>query len=248
MGLVKDSNSVIWAKILSPIVVYEPRNNQGENIVGKPNPPYYPDEKPSPSPSEEPTVSPSTEPTNNPVDFKDIKDHWAEKEIVELVEKDIIKGVTEDEFMPDKSITRAEFTALIVRTLGLELADYKNGFNDVKETDWFAQEIQTALENRIISKDEMFRPNDTMTREEMTKVMVEALKKATGEENLEKADLNQFKDANEISGWATEYVAEALHTGLIKGISEDEFSPKTNATRAQGAVMIHRLLGMIAKG
>ena len=43
-------------------------------------------------------------------------------------------------------------------------------------------------------------------------------------------------------------VAEALHTGLIKGMSDDEFSPKTNATRAQGAVMIHRLLGMIAKG
>ena len=146
--------------------------------------------------------------------------------------------MTEDEFMPDKSITRAEFTALIVRTLGLDVVDYKNEFSDVKETDWFAQEIQTALENRIISKDEMFRPNDTMTREEMTKVMVEALKKATGEEDLEKADLGQFKDAEEISGWAKEYVAEALHTGLIKGISEEEFSPKTNATRAQGAVML----------
>jgi len=247
-----DGSLDIWTRTLNPIVVYE-ANGTGEedekpNIVGKPNPPYYPDEKPSPSPSEEPTVSPSTEPTNNPVDFKDIKDHWAEKEIVELAEQDIIKGVTEDEFMPDKSITRAEFTALIVRTLGLQLADYKNGFNDVKETDWFAQEIQTALENGIISKDEMFRPNDTMTREEMTKVMVEALKNATGEEDLEKADLGQFKDENEISGWAKEYVAEALHTGLIKGISEDEFSPKTNATRAQGAVMIHRLLGMIAKG
>jgi len=243
-------DTVIWARTISPIILYEEKHHEtdGPVIGGNPNPPYYPDEKPSPSPSEEPTVSPSTEPTNNPVDFKDIKDHWAEKEIVELAEQDIIKGVTEDEFMPDKSITRAEFTALIVRTLGLELADYKNGFNDVKETDWFAQEIQTALENRIISKDEMFRPNDTMTREEMTKVMVEALKNATGEEDLEKADLGQFKDENEISGWAKEYVAEALHTGLIKGISEEEFSPKTNATRAQGAVMIHRLLGMIAKG
>ena len=251
---VDPAHYAIWTKGLSPVIFYKPTNtpdDPDESIIhngGNPNPPYYPDEKPSPSPSEEPTVSPSTEPTNNPVDFKDIKDHWAEKEIVELAEKDIIKGVTEDEFMPDKSITRAEFTALIVRTLGLQLADYKNGFNDVKETDWFAQEIQTALENGIISKDEMFRPNDTMTREEMTKVMVEALKKATGEEDLEKADLGQFKDAEEISGWAKEYVAEALHTGLIKGISEEEFSPKTNATRAQGAVMIHRLLGMIAKG
>ena len=253
MGVINDINGgkIVWAKIISSIVVYEPKDTtptDRPNIGGNPNPPYYPDEKPSPSPSEGPSASPSTKPTDEPADFKDIDGHWAEKEIVELAEQDIIKGVTEDEFMPDKSITRAEFTALIVRTLGLDVVDYKNEFSDVKETDWFAKEIQTALENGIISKDEMFRPNDTMTREEMTKVMVEALKNATGEEDLEKADLNQFKDAEEISGWAKEYVAEALHTGLIKGISEEEFSPKTNATRAQGAVMIHRLLGMIAKG
>ena len=254
MAYISGTDTTISARQLTDLVIYTP-SETGEGPegptntnrpIGSVNPPYYPEGEPSPS--EEPTASPSTTPTDSPADFKDIKGHWAEKEISELAEEGIVKGVTEDEFMPDKSITRAEFTALIVRTLGLELVDYKNEFGDVKKTDWFADEVQTAMENGIISKDEMFRPNDTMTREEMTKVMVEALKKATGEEDLEKADLGQFKDAEEISGWAKEYVAEALHTGLIKGISEEEFSPKTNATRAQGAVMIHRLLGMIAKG
>ena len=42
-------------------------------------------------------------------EFNDIKGHWAEDVINELADKDIIHGVSDTEFNPDGTVTRAEF-------------------------------------------------------------------------------------------------------------------------------------------
>ena len=49
--------------------------------------------------------------------FKDIKGHWAEKEINELCEMGVIRGRTEDTFAPDEPVTRAEVAVLIKRAI-----------------------------------------------------------------------------------------------------------------------------------
>ncbi|WP_156456287.1 S-layer homology domain-containing protein [Abyssisolibacter fermentans] len=52
--------------------------------------------------------------------FKDIQGHWAKEEIEIMVAKHIAKGKVKDNFAPNDIISRAEFTDLIVRVLGLE--------------------------------------------------------------------------------------------------------------------------------
>lgn len=49
--------------------------------------------------------------------FTDIKGHWAEAEINDLIEMGIVKGRTEDSIMPDASITRAEAFVLARRII-----------------------------------------------------------------------------------------------------------------------------------
>ncbi len=246
----------IWTKLYTAITVYEkdaaePGTSPG--FIGGGNAdPYFPSAKPSPSPDISPSPSPSGspepsgEPSNPPaVTFEDISGHWAEKEIASLAEEGIIKGITETEFIPDKDISRAEFTALAVRALGLPAAEYQNSFQDVSNNDWFAKDVQAALDNGIISKDTNFRPNDTITREEMAKIMVSLLMKAQQTDSLPLADLNQFQDADSISGWAKDYVAQALQAGLMNGMSDTEFAPQGMATRAQSAVILYRFLQML---
>ncbi|TVY07455.1 S-layer homology domain-containing protein [Paenibacillus cremeus] len=57
--------------------------------------------------------------------------------------------------------------------------------------------------------------------------------------------LAKFSDAKSIGSWAAPSVAQSVDSGLIDGLSDKEFAPKTNATRAQATVMLKRLLASI---
>ncbi|WP_051617808.1 S8 family serine peptidase [Desulfofundulus thermocisternus] len=50
--------------------------------------------------------------------FSDLSGHWAGKEIGELARLGLVSGYPGGKFLPEKSVTRAEFTAMLVRVLG----------------------------------------------------------------------------------------------------------------------------------
>ncbi len=167
---------------------------------------------------------------------------WAKNDIEQMVARGIVKGIDEKHFSPNSNITRAEFVALINRALNNEKARYKATFVDVSENDWYADDIQTSLNLGIVSGfDGKFRPNDTITREEIVKIIVEALKVSSREKDY-KVGIIKFFDEEEISSWAKEYVAIASELGIIEGIGDEKFAPKQNASRAQAIVMIKRFL------
>ena len=176
------------------------------------------------------------------VTYGDIKTHWAKETIERLAAMGIVSGVGDNSFEPDRGISRAEFVVLVVRALHLDSTSYDNSFTDVENGSWYADALQTAVQAGIITgNDGIFRPEETVTREEMTKIIVEAYRMKDGV-ILTSESLELFHDRSEISPWAVEYVKAANGLGLIKGISDSEFSPKRNATRAQVAVIIERLM------
>jgi len=169
----------------------------------------------------------------------ELESHWGKDAITSLYKGGIITGDNNGLRLKD-SISRAEFTALVVRALGLENAEYKDGFKDVKSNDWYAQYIATAFENGLISgADGMFRPNDTITREEICKIISSAIE-VEGE--LEELD---FADKGEISPWAIDSVKIAFSLGIVNGMDNGSFAPKSNALREQAFVMLSRMLSVI---
>ena len=65
---------------------------------------------------------------------------------------------------------------------------------------------------------------------------------ATNDEfELKQAD---FKDADSISPWAMEYVNKAYSLGIVNGMDDGSFAPKSNALREQAFVMIARFIGL----
>jgi len=173
--------------------------------------------------------------------FTDIIGHWAEKDINEMATKGIVSGVTETTFEPDRSITRAEFAALAARALKLSVANTESVFNDVSNDAWYAKEVgAAAAAGLIVGYDGNFRPNDTITREEMAVVIMKAYQ-FLGKAPL-KGKISQFADKDTISAWAVDYVDGAVSSGLISGMTTDTFAPSDNATRAQVASIIKRLL------
>ncbi|WP_165842310.1 S-layer homology domain-containing protein [Paenibacillus xerothermodurans] len=177
--------------------------------------------------------------------FKDIAGHWAKTDVETMASKLIVDGVAPDEFAPDSPLTRAQFVALLVRSLALVEQPYQAGFSDVDSTDWHSTAIQTAVTAGLIEgfEDGTFRPDDSVTREQLAVLISRALKAAGGDTPTTAAGaLERFADRDTISPWAENSVQQTVQIGLFNGQSDNSFAPQGDTTRAQGAVTLKRLL------
>ena len=179
------------------------------------------------------TTNPSI---SNP--FTDMANHWAAADVLAMNKAGIVSGVSDTLFDPDRNITRAEFAAIIARALKLndKTADYK----DVNG-EWFAPYVGACSEAGIISGyDGYFRPNDNITRQEMAVIIVNAYSYLEGKGA--NGGIDNFTDKAEIADWAKAAVDTASSVGLISGMGDGTFAPNANATRAQAASIVKRLL------
>ena len=184
--------------------------------------------------------------------FADLVGHWAKADIEAMLSLGLVAGVSDTDFAPNRTITRAEFAALLARAAGIEAgANATNKFTDVAAGKWYAQVVNAAAAAGLVSgySATTFGPDDQITREQMAAMVTRALAyKGKGVVLTEEqviAKLNLFKDNTQVSAWARTSVASAVETGIVAGRTADTFVPKANATRAEGAVMIYRLYNQI---
>ena len=113
----------------------------------------------------------------NPMTFKDVDKHWAKDAVNDMGSRMVINGVGNDSFNPDQDVTRAEFTKIIIRGLGLELENRVAPFTDVKYSEWYSSAINTAYVYQLISgyEDGTFRPNELITREQAMSIISKAM-------------------------------------------------------------------------
>ena len=173
--------------------------------------------------------------------MRDISGHWAEDDIKELSYMAILNGDNDKNANPDRSITRAEFTALLVRALNNEKdrIDGGAGFSDVKPEDWYYTIVSIAKEKGITQGNGTgkFLPNRQITREEIVLMLVRAM-------GLEGESLEiDFKDIKNNYKYEKELSA-ALKSNIINGYKDNTFRPSKNASRAEAAVMIKRMLSI----
>ena len=185
------------------------------------------------------TEKTETEVTEQPtaLTFTDIKGHWAEAEIANAVEKGYMKGVSDELFAPDESLTRAMFVTILYRVAGLPANERTADFSDVPQDAWFAEAVTWAFENGIVRgvSDTLFAPNESVTREQMALILY---RYAAKDEEMAKAA--PFTDLEGLSEESVKAVAWAYASGVIKGMTETTFEPQGQATRAQAAAIFVR--------
>lgn len=176
--------------------------------------------------------------------FSDISSHWAKNMIELLASKLIVQGVSEDRFAPENTMTRAEFTALLVRSLGLTPVKNNDAtYSDVSSSDWYYGEIEAAVKAGLVSgKGEgKFGPNDILTREQAA-VMTAAALKFAGKSGTGTTTANEFKDAAQISGWAKNAIGELQISGIVSGMPNGKFEPQKKLNRAEAVSILNRFL------
>ena len=181
---------------------------------------------------------------NNKADnFTDIEGHWAKEAIKYVVNKGYFQGVNDREFAPNKGITRGQFVTVLGRILNIDKTSFKsNNFKDVKTDAYYAPYVAWA-ESVGITKGRgsgSFDPDKEITREEMAVMMVKFLK-VSGKKLNAKGTASAFKDDVNIESWAKDAVVEMAKLGLVKGMEDGSFSPKTQFTRAQVAQILYNI-------
>jgi len=180
--------------------------------------------------------------------FEDVAaKHWALSVIQELAAKQIVNGITDTKFAPEKKVTRSEFAAMLVKALRLKPAAVSTAFEDVPRNAWYSEAVAAAYAHGLIKglSDSRFAPQEQITREQMAIMVMNAyqisLKTDSSEAVLE------FKDSGEISKWAQTSVTEAGSLGLMKGRNGNLFAPKDNASRAEAVQVISNLLQQLSQ-
>lgn len=165
--------------------------------------------------------------------------HWAVEAIGFMADKGFLQGYPDGAFRPEAPITRAEFTALMVRVLGLT-EESEDIYEDVRTAQWHYRAVATAYRHGLVSGygAGRFGPDDPITREQAAAMLIRALN--LQEEADNSGALDSFKDAGDISSWARQAVARAVALKLIHGYPDQNFRPADSTTRAECAALLMR--------
>ena len=178
--------------------------------------------------------------------FTDIDNHWARNDINYLGGKGIIKSTADMKFRPNDQITRAELAEMLANVLDIQ-ADKSTtlAFNDVTADSEYYDAIAAVISQGVMTgySDTLFAPDDKLNREQLAATIFRSLKLNSGiviSDSITNQVLEKFGDRDNISSWAKQSAALVVSRGMMKGTSDNAFSPKKELTRAEAASVIAR--------
>ena len=116
---------------------------------------------------------------NGNTTFRDVKGHWAERNIAAAARAGIIRGYSDNSFRPDQHVTREEIASILSRMIRMEYYEPDGAvFSDVEEDRWSYHEITSLASAGILNGygDGTFRPEQALTRGELAVLLERAVK------------------------------------------------------------------------
>ncbi len=181
---------------------------------------------------------------------------WAIEAIENMADLGIITGYSDGTFKPDNTVTKLEALLLTARILGvnspeneafLEAAKTMYGEKvDKFELTFGSDEVCYLLMKNIIKEDELgdyidkTNANSGMKRYEIAVLLTKALD-AESEVSKNLITTLEFDDADDIPAYAKKYVEYVTKNGMMNGVGDNKFSPATDVTRAQAALLMNKL-------
>lgn len=183
---------------------------------------------------------PDTDLLPDKTEFSDMTGHWAYEAVSALHASRIVNGFPDGRFMPDQSVSRAEFAKMICLAMQIDTAAGAAEFFDVSDSAWYAPYIKALADNGIVTgfSDGGFHPDEGISRQDAAVMLWRCL--YGGQTGSDRED-RVFDDLSEIDGYAKTAVLGLYAKGLVSGY-ENRFHPKTEITRAEAAQLLHRCM------
>ncbi len=198
--------------------------------------------------------------------FTDISGSWAKNDILTVARMGAVSGIPQPDgtyrFDPAGGLTRAAFAKMICVFAGLTPATETEAIPPLSFADaddipaWALPYIQAVTEAGYMrgktvpgTADEngnpvtVFAADDTMTRAEVLQVLGTLIRAHYGEPFGN--NITVFADDAEIPGWARENIGGCINAGIVTGFSDNTVRPLAEITRAEIAVLLVRLHGIL---
>ena len=160
--------------------------------------------------------------------------------VLYVYENGLFKGVSETEFAPDTTMTRAMFVTVLGRMAGVNPLLYqKSSFTDVEVGQWYSPYVEWAAQSGIVLGygDGTFGLNDEITVEQAA-VILARYAAFTGRSTYTLRTLHDFADSADVSDWAVYSMKWIVNTGIYTG-ENGMLSPKSLAKRSLVAAMLY---------
>ena len=170
---------------------------------------------------------------------------WYEDAAAFVYEAGLMQGTSGTAFSPDRITTRGQIAAILHRLEG-EPGAGAAPFSDVTPESYCAAAAAWAAEEGIVLGygDGTFRPDVPITRQQLAAILFRYMVHR-GADTSGRADLTDFRDSGNAAAYAREPLAWAVSAGLLQGRSGGILDPYGSATRAQTAVLLQRLDGLL---
>lgn len=176
----------------------------------------------------------------------DIKGHWAEAMLGKWTSLGVLSGYPDGKLHPNQPMSRAEFSMLLQRVLGISGTD-QPAFKDVPADAWYASSLAAAAHAGFIKgyEDGTFKPNNSISRAEAAVMMSRAFQLSETERGTGTDVMGIFSDKSEIRPYSLSAVKELVMAGAIQGYPDGSFRPDRWVTRGEAVVMLDRLAGTL---
>ena len=175
--------------------------------------------------------------------FSDVTKNWAYPGIQYCVTHKLMGSTGGDKFAPTMTTTRAQIVQILYNLEGEPKVSGTTPFTDLTQ-DWYQDAVLWAYQTGVVAgtSSTTFEPDLPVTREQIAVILMEYMTRVLKlERTWTPADLSTFPDADSVSDWAKDAMADAVGLGLISGASnggQTYLNPQGSATREQVATIL----------
>lgn len=175
--------------------------------------------------------------TGTTKEYQDVKNsNWAYDAISTMSSKGIVKGYPDGSFKPQNTLTYGEFIKMsLVASTGKDVG------NAEKPNHWAQKYYDSGVENKYFTEEAIpkYKLDRPITRSDMALVISSIL----GDIKIENYDKIQSGIKDVTAKTENEYdIIKSYASGILAGYDDNTFKPEKTLTRAESAVVIHRLV------
>ncbi len=170
--------------------------------------------------------------------YDDTEGHWAE-EIIEKwsTEYGVLNGYGDGTFGPDDTITRGAFAGILCRFLGYWKEAPAGTFSDTAGSRWESDILKLNAAGVYLGNDGMAQIGSSISRQQALTMICRALQIPGSESEV------SYADADDVAGYAREYLAALTERGCITDVGEDNrFRPEDAVTRAEVVNLLDKIV------
>ena len=159
----------------------------------------------------------------------------------------LFNGISETEFAPQMSMTRAMFVTVLWRLEGMPVVNYLMQYDDVADETWYTEAIRWATAEGIVEGygDGIFGTDDAVTVQQATVIMARYAQYA-GTYTAPTANMDIFADNADVADWAVEAMAWAVENGVYAP-ANGKLNPTAMAPRSLAAQFMHAYVVKFSK-